>query len=313
MLYALLLLGVWPGEALLLRCKRTYVASPLERKWLHNIGDWQTDATDWGSGCKAWREDLEMWDVWLNPSHPKFAQLHDQIFSYHDWDCGGHKKRTYLEPLAVALRNPMFPCVPNAHSLLFDTSWLLLPNASDMPHRRALFFDFGSTYYNQGFGGYKDSMAWWMDSLKARGWHFDDVFAWEKNHVDPNDYWRRVPDDMKARLHFFNTPTSADPADPMNPLTFIRRIAKPGDYIVMKLDIDNNAVETGIVDQIIKSHAHHPMIDEFIWENHVKGSPTQWHGWKNLSYLVGPYATLNNSYHAFHTLRQLGIRAHSWV
>eukprot|EP00669_Euglena_mutabilis_P009086 TRINITY_DN4034_c0_g1_i1.p1 TRINITY_DN4034_c0_g1~~TRINITY_DN4034_c0_g1_i1.p1 ORF type:complete len:196 (+),score=23.19 TRINITY_DN4034_c0_g1_i1:474-1061(+) len=194
-----------------------------------------------------------------------------------------------------------------------NTSYLVLPNASEFPHRRALYFDFGSTYYNSGYALATDSMAWWMKSLAARGWHFDDVYAWEISPVNHNDYWERVPDEMKPRLHFFNTGTSNDPKHPMNPLNFIRRVAKRGDYIMVKLDIDNNPIETGIVDQILKSHDAHPLIDEFVWEHHVKFSPTQWSGWGNLSDLEGPYSTLNNSYHAFSDLRKLGIRAHSWV
>ena len=41
-----------------------------------------------------------------------------------------------------------------------------------------------------------------------------------------------VPGAVQPALHFYNVPVSVDPASPANPLNIIRKIYRPGDFIV---------------------------------------------------------------------------------
>lgn len=47
----------------------------------------------------------------------------------------------------------------------------------------------------------------------------------------------------RAKIHYFNIPCDVAPDSPFNPLNILKAIYKPGDYVVIKLDIDNEPVE----------------------------------------------------------------------
>eukprot|EP00668_Euglena_longa_P000797 GGOE01000964.1.p1 GENE.GGOE01000964.1~~GGOE01000964.1.p1 ORF type:complete len:211 (+),score=35.27 GGOE01000964.1:117-749(+) len=210
----------------------------------------------------------------------------------------------------MALRNPHFPCLPN---ILMTTTWLSFPFAQDVAHSRAFFFDVGSTYFDSGVAGDADSLAWFLRSFQQRGIHFSHIYAWERGATNHDQYWQRVPDAFKHRMHFFNTAASDDVNSGMNPLRLMERVAHPKDYVVFKLDIDNNEVEVKLILQLLNNSNLTALVDEVFWENHVKYSPTQYHGWGDLSQLTGPCSTLSGSYGCFRQMRQAGIRAHSWI
>ena len=47
----------------------------------------------------------------------------------------------------------------------------------------------------------------------------------------------------REKLHYYNVPCDTDPESPFNPLNIIKSIYKPGDFVVLKLDIDNEPIE----------------------------------------------------------------------
>jgi hypothetical protein len=61
----------------------------------------------------------------------------------------------------------------------------------------------------------------------------------------------QIPETLQGMYRWFNVPASADPKSPDNPLNHIRAHAKVEDYVLLKLDIDNNAVEELIVNSIL--------------------------------------------------------------
>lgn len=286
-------------------CTKEYTASPLETRWVTNIKDWQTQDRAWAPGCKAWEEDKALWDPWMwaitNQTHPRH-QLPAAIFSYHIFHCNesSRPRKVYLEPLAAALRTPKFHC---GDGYIFDPWFLVFPFAVHIPHKNVYLFDFGSGYYN-------DDMKFFVENFEAKGWHFTKLFAWEVQTMEQKEWWSRVPDNIKPRLQFFNTAISSDRTNPMNPVRFIKGIARPEDYVIIKLDVDNTPLEVSIILHILETPE---LVDEIFWENHVSHSPIQWHGWGDLSHQQGPASTMEKSYQMFTKLREVGIRAHSWV
>ena len=92
---------------------------------------------------------------------------------------------------------------------------------------------------------------------------------------------------------------------------------------VVKLDIDHQATELALVEQLLHSPTE-SLVDELFWEHHVAGSivccPRLWgargrdKGWSAMPFNQSDEReTLHGSYRLFATLRERGIRAHSWV
>eukprot|EP00667_Euglena_gracilis_P014334 EG_transcript_14851 len=293
------------------RCNQSYVSSPLEVRWLAHIPQWQ-DLHRGTKACVPYKAEQQKFNVWVQQVMDDRQQpqaFREDIFSHHVVHCEGQPPRKqFLEPLAASLRHPYYPCV--SKMTLLDTSYLLFPNLIDFPHSRAFFFDVGSTFFDSGLAGYSDSLRWFMDVFHERGFSFGEIYAWEITPLNASEYWERVPDDFKHKMHFFNTAASSDPGSALNPLNVVAAVARPEDFVAFKLDIDNNAVEVQIIQQLIHDPSLIALVDELFWENHVKKSPMMWPGVKNLH---GPCSTLAGSYHCFHRMRTAGIRAHSWV
>jgi hypothetical protein len=49
----------------------------------------------------------------------------------------------------------------------------------------------------------------------------------------------------------------------------LKRIAKPEDYVVFKLDIDNSKIEAMFVEQLLASPELLALVDDFFFEHHV--------------------------------------------
>ena len=60
--------------------------------------------------------------------------------------------------------------------------------------------------------------------------------------MDKSAYWLEVPPRLEKKLRFYNIGVETDPASPKNPLNIIRRLYRPGDFVVLKLDVDNEKV-----------------------------------------------------------------------
>lgn len=207
----------------------------------------------------------------------------------------------------------------------------------------SFYFDLGASTYRSGFGG--ASMSWFVDEYDRRGITFDRILAWEaipQNHSLLLQGFDAFP---LARLSYFNTEADPTPGAKLNPLTMLQDLCYPDDFVVLKIDIDNNPVENAFIRSIVHNPSIAALLDELYWENHVLRSPMMFMGWQGtpglnssssveedetapvegLSFAAvasadlahrGPVRGPNDithSYELFHALRERGIRAHSWV
>lgn len=85
-------------------------------------------------------------------------------------------------------------------------------------------------------------------------------------------------------------------------------MARPEDFVAFKLDIDSNAIEEPLVEQILTNPNLTNLVDEFFFEYHVKYGPVEQH-WQ---WTANQAKSLRDSYDLFATMRKRGIRAHGW-
>ena len=69
-------------------------------------------------------------------------------------------------------------------------------------------------------------------------------------------------------MHFYNTPITDNFTEASHPLNIIRSVCKPGDFIVVKLDIDNGPLETAIMQEIRTDQILRYCISEMFYEQH---------------------------------------------
>mmetsp|Transcript_28505 Transcript_28505/g.73878 ORF Transcript_28505/g.73878 Transcript_28505/m.73878 type:complete len:421 (-) Transcript_28505:110-1372(-) len=330
----------------------SYIPSKLEQRWKDNIRTWQTPSPAWEAPCAAAVEDRPEFDRWIaailerrGSKEDLTIPMDEAIFSRHVWrdNCTGEHTTTYIEPLAESLRSPHFYCFPNSDRMCItadpvdchkpepvcasepggcekysamSTSYLLVP-AQDTVSRVApggthFFFDLGSTWYNAGVAGERDSQKWFKETYERRGVEFDHILAWEARPVDHPQYWSVVPVDVATKLVFYNTPAVTTPGHAQNPMTHILKRTRPSDYVVLKLDIDATEVESAFIQQLLSDPELLARVDEVYWEHHVQNHPlanNPGEGWSGHP-LDGDIA---HSYDVFTLLRQKGVKAHSWI
>lgn len=295
----------------------SYHPSEIELSWMKAISNVKSDEPSWEKGCQKVRaEESALLEV-VSAIHrhmrkQKFSERH--LSSHQVEDCTGVKRTVYLEPLVSFLRHPLALCVAGDDRAYFrDKSYLLVPHQEEVTHSASYkwLFDAGASTYNSGAGG--ASQSWFVNTYRARGIEFDRIIGWEARPMDPKSQWSTVPDDIKRKTSWYNIPANATVDHADNPLTYIKKLTKPEDFVVFKLDIDTPQVEVAIVQQILNDAELHTLIDEFYFEHHVTGSPMQWHGWGNLSTVETPLNDITDSYELFSYLRTKGIRSHSWV
>ena len=80
-----------------------------------------------------------------------------------------------------------------------------------------------------------------------------------------------------CRLHFYNTPIKENFTHAAHPLNIIRNICQPGDFIAVKLDIDNGPMEMAIMDAISGDTDLRRCISEMFFEQHYShpGEPAR--------------------------------------
>lgn len=244
------------------------------------------------------------------PSSAHELRWDSHVFSFHRYTdvCSASRPswKVPIEPLVGFLRHPRHHCFFEAlanKNYMFPTSI----NEIFPPPRKSFLFDLGASTYLSGFGG--ASQSWFVETYEKYGVHFDRILAWEAAVMNPNEIFREVPANVLNNLTYFNVPADPVPNAKHNPLRILLEITRPEDFVVLKLDIDNSAVETALIKQVLKSTNLLVHIDEVYFEHHVAMSPVHWSSWGDS---VGN-ATLPESYEMFQQLRANGIRAHSWV
>ncbi len=288
------------------------------------------DSRNWTRGCSLMLNKTAEIDAWLafarlrRPTFPQreppapSAKARDALSFLAKLDgCTGQTLALMpLEPLVGFLRHPQAHC----HQFPSATPWVrniqrkdyLLPAwRSEVLHHgktSALFFDLGASLYAKGNGG--ASMSWFVDEYEARGIHFDRIFAWEATkHADATIY-EAMPTRIVDRIAYYNVPVDPTVGAKHNPWRTLRAVSTPHDFVVVKLDIDNSRIEEALVEQLLEDRSLAKLVDELYFEHHVLHTPMWRGGWRATTVTNH---TLVDSYQMFVRLRELGIRAHSWV
>ncbi|KAL4426403.1 hypothetical protein ABPG77_004697 [Micractinium sp. CCAP 211/92] len=132
---------------------------------------------------------------------------------------------------------------------------------------RALLMDFGSS-------DFKTSVGWLMPRYAALGVELEEIWGYELREMDLNKYWR-------SRV-------------------------RPGDFLVIKLDIDSADVELPFVRAIAADAELRALIGELHFEMHYTHRDMPWFG------TSGGSVTLSDVLTLFTDLRQKGLRLHYW-
>lgn len=250
----------------------------------------------------------------VEPLVPSSSQEHIvSKFVFLD-EVTGEEYVEYIEPLVSHLRFALSKClspVPDipeyTHRLTAFRGWIIPPPPS-MRYNRQLYFDVGvSSWKHVGAGG--SSLKYFISNWNRHDINFDEIYAFG-DETRVSTFYQELPPDMKVFYQKCTVSGRPEEGSDMHPFipNMINRQAISDDYVLFKLDIDEPAVEKGIVEFILQDEA--TLISELVWEHHISGN-----------YLMNEWgspasrdqATLRESYDYFLRLRQKGIRAHSYV
>jgi hypothetical protein len=269
-------------------------------------------------------------------------------FEYRD-SCSGAASEARVAPLAGLLRDPRGPCTwgccgpPEAAT--GDGAYLanpFEPNTEDIQTKdtvvvdpshvaavarglaearaagrapRAILLDAGASNYRQE--GPKSGRVfaewpgtrWLVERYRDLGVNFTDLFAWELEPKPGFAFFEGMPPDLVVATHFYNFGVSAEAGHPANPLTVLKAVARPGDFVVFKLDIDTGSIEAPIVEALLADDHARSLITDFYYELHYRGKDM--HLFWRYSFtpdspdLVGAAAI-------FRALREKGLKAQMW-
>lgn len=279
-----------------------YVPSRWEVEWSNKLDD----VNQKQSICEEMRTYLDRTTTWMthlsNDATPNVVD--DDVFSYFTRPCMQQSGKTmyskeFIEPLVGHMRHPKQFCEFNTLTKSSPSHLLSLPSTagSVFPGRKYL-FDAGTKDFNS-------SLAWLISRYAQQGIAFDEIFAWEAQPTNPAEYWATVSDEIVHKLHFINAPIDGELKSPMNPLETMRRIYKPGDFIVFKLDIDNDPLEDKIMEQISNDDGLIAMISEMYLEKHYTSKESD-------KFFGKPVTTYPEAVRQLARLRSRGLRIHYW-
>ena len=225
-----------------------------------------------------------------------------------------------LEPLVGFLRHPEAHCLrlPQASPWprILSKDYLIpawqteaWPRGGPTRSRTsAFFFDLGASLYNKGTAG--ASTKWFVDEYMARGIHFDRVYAWESTSHTDAEIYAPIPAAIVDRITYYNLPVDSKVGAKHNPWRTLRAVATPRDFVLVKIDIDNSTIEEALIAELLADRKLAGLVDELYFEHHVYDSPMWRYGWR-VNTVTNQ--TLAHSYDTFGRLREMGIRAHSWI
>ncbi|GIL85042.1 hypothetical protein Vretifemale_13667 [Volvox reticuliferus] len=123
-----------------------------------------------------------------------------------------------------------------------------------------------------------------LETYEARGISMDRALYWEAQAAPGPNLLAGVPPHMFPAFAFYNIPAPQELTDGRNPLNVIAKIAKPEDFVSIKLDIDHPGIEdiwlrailgnnsTPVTAGVAKS-VYAQLIDELFWEHHFNFMP----------------------------------------
>lgn len=116
-----------------------------------------------------------------------------------------------------------------------------------------------------------------------------------------------MPADIKPKLQFMNVPVSGDRAHENSPLRFLKDVARPEDFVAIKVDIDNNEIEKQIMGPMLDDENMRSLVDEVFFEYHFQSAWMRTVGWGDTQ-----ESSLKGALTWFQAFRHAGIRIHFW-
>lgn len=217
----------------------------------------------------------------------------------------------FVEPLVGHLRHPGFT-IKKDDAFLGHRSFIIVDKwsahnvgrpSAPCDGTRSVVLDAGASTFlpvDWSSQSYLDSIASCMCTPMT------DYYGWEANTMKPDDFFNQIPGSMTPKYRFYNVPCSAADESWRNPLNIVLKELHEQDLVIFKLDIDAPIVEGPLAQKIIDTPEVAHLVDEFIFEHHVKmGRMQNWWGGSNIVPSI--------SIKLFQDMRHLGIRAHSWI
>jgi len=179
-------------------------------------------------------------------------------------NCTSDKRSVFIEPLAGILRHPSVCSSPDTlWSWVGNREYLALDCRTYLTHDnqkpKAYYFDLGASYWTSS------SQSWFYEQYVACGITFAGFYLWEADELPVSEVWRQVPVSVKPFYHWYNIPANADPASADNPLNYLRLLARPEDFVVLKLDIDNSPLEKRFIEQLLAEPKLLALVDDFFF------------------------------------------------
>jgi hypothetical protein len=184
-------------------------------------------------------------------------------------------------------------------------------NKSDMCGDRRchnIYIDLGGTTWDAN--DKVPGQGWFVRQYQQRGIDMDRMLLWEAAPVTPpSKVYDQLPKELLHKYQYFNIPAITDITQASHPVRMLKQIARPGDFVALKLDIDHSGAETSILQALLADSEAAALVDEFYFEYHVNFTPML--PWWGAS--VDKEKGLAEAFKLFYELRQRGWRAHSWV
>ncbi|KAL8864379.1 MAG: hypothetical protein Q9174_007374, partial [Haloplaca sp. 1 TL-2023] len=118
---------------------------------------------------------------------------------------------------------------------------------------QSIHIDLGSSYFGKWTADASASSGqWFYDTYHARGPSFDRFIAVELEVLDDNIAFEQLPPDLVGVYTLMNVGLSMDKGNKLNVIDMIKRVVKPEDFFVFKLDIDGAGIEEPIVKSLLE-------------------------------------------------------------
>ncbi|CAF2491283.1 unnamed protein product [Rotaria sp. Silwood2] len=233
-----------------------------------------------------------------------------------------------IEPLVGLIRDPLTMCphIPSVSSNLYlhgefalqSKRFLLLAPSSSFQidpsltiniaslapwlytsGSQKILIDIGSSYFkSRNENTAEIGTKWFYDYFKEKSIRFNRIIAYEYEKLETRRVWDELPDDVYSIYTFINVGVEVE-MEKFNPWKMLEAIAKPDDYVVIKLDIDKPPLESALMKQLLgKKNPAKYLIDELFFEKHISDNRKS------------KEDKLKDSYELFTKLRQYGIRMH---
>jgi hypothetical protein len=171
---------------------------------------------------------------------------------------------------------------------------------------RAILMDAGASTYQQGVvAGEWPGTRWLVERFRDQGINFTDIFCWEATEHKGSEFFDGMSPELMAATRFYNFPVTAAPG-PASPISVLKAVAQPGDFVVFKLDIDHPSTETPLVQALLEDPQALALLDTFYYELHfgLKEMEGFWGG--------GMPGDVAQAAGVFRRFREAGVQAQFW-